>query len=238
VLRYYPVPTQTPTPTPDLCPPVGVSYGTLSIVGAPSDRPAAQHADLNLARRGYARAWGYDPAITTDCAVPPDDASAPQLRGLFGDHRRPTGVSIHWVYRWDWDCNCPLMSYEDRWGPSLLRVATTPGETLHVPASGYSIDDAQGYEVLVLYAAPTRITLKYTREDNVVRGYTLHLEDICVDANLLALYEQMNAAGRANLPALRAMQPFAHAPQGTVGLVIRDNGNWMNPRHCADWWRT
>ena len=58
-----------------------------------------------------------------------------------------------------------------------------------------------GYGALVLYAEPTRLTLKYTREDNVVSGFTLHLENICDDANLLALYRQLNAAGRSQLPA-------------------------------------
>ena len=53
------------------------------------------------------------------------------------------------------------------------------------------------YEVLVLYAAEDRITLKYTRNDNVISGYTLHLEQVCVDPVLLALYSTGTAQGAA-----------------------------------------
>jgi hypothetical protein len=109
-----------------------------------------------------------------------------------------------------------------------------PGETLHVPGSGYTI--GSGYEVLVLYAAEDRITLKYTREDNVVVGYTLHLEGICVEPSLLALYRARNVAGREQLPALRARQAFGRAVGGEVGVVIRDSGAFMDPRSRNDWW--
>jgi hypothetical protein len=104
-----------------------------------------------------------------------------------------------------------------------------------VPESGYSI--GQGYEVLVLYADQERITLKYTSEDNVVSGYTLHVEKICVESNLLTLYEQMNAAGRAHLPALRAGQAFGRARGDEIGISIRDAGRFMDPRVRKDWWR-
>jgi hypothetical protein len=229
-------PTPSPTPTP-LCWPIpGATYGTLTIVGSPSDRPAEAHADLNLALRGYTPAVGAYVGLLDNCWATPDDSRAPQLRGLFADRRRPVFVGVYWVYQWDWACNCRSTRVEDRWGPSFAKVAVTPGEVLYVPESGYSID-AQGYEVLVLYAGEERITLKYTREDNVVQGYTLHLEDICVDPNLLALYRACNAGGRWILPALRARHPLGHARGEVMGLAIRDSGNWMDPRHCADWWR-
>ena len=38
----------------DECQPIpGEEYGTLDVEGPPTDRPAEQHADLNLALRGY-----------------------------------------------------------------------------------------------------------------------------------------------------------------------------------------
>jgi hypothetical protein len=230
-----PVPTATPALSCHAIP--GQSYGTLTINGSPSDRPAEQHADLNLALRAYTYAPGETPVLSNDCAETPDDPCAPQLRGLFADHRVPTFLSMYWVYKWDWTCNCRLAQFETLCGPALVKVAVTPDEVLYVPDSCYRIDPA-GYEVLVLYATETRITLKYTREDNVLVGYTLHLEDICVDPNLLALYRAMDAQGRGRLPALFPRQPFGHAKAMPVGIVIRDSGNWMNPRSCKDWWRT
>ncbi len=240
-----PSPTPKPSPTPDSCQPIpNQHYGTLNIVGDPSDRPAEQHADLNLALRGYAPASpNATNRIADNCSAHSDDTRAPQLCGLFADHRRPIFLGVFRVWQWDWENNRRGTEFErgllacGQERVSLARLQMTPGEILRVPASGYSIDDAGGYEVLVLYASETRITLKYTREDNVVEGYTLHLENICVNPDLLALYLQMNAAGRRNLPALKAGQAFARARGNAMGLVIRDNGNWMDPRCCNDWWR-
>jgi hypothetical protein len=89
----------------------------------------------------------------------------------------------------------------------------------------------------VLYAAPDRITLKYTRTDNVVHGYTLHLVGLCVDPPLLDLYRSWNAAGRGQLPALQPGQAFGRAASATVGVAIRDSGTFMDPRSRKDWWR-
>jgi hypothetical protein len=110
-----------------------------------------------------------------------------------------------------------------------------PEETIHVPESGYTI--GSGYEVLVLYASRERITLKYTRNDNVVSGYTLHVENVCVEPTLLALYQAWNDAGRSQLPALRAGQAFGRARGDEIGVVIRDNGTSMDPRSRKDWWQ-
>jgi hypothetical protein len=90
---------------------------------------------------------------------------------------------------------------------------------------------------LVLYAGQERLTLKYTGEDNVVAGYTLHIEGICVEPNLLALYEDMDAAGRSRLPALRTGQAFGRTYGDEVGIAIRDAGRFMDPRVRKDWWR-
>lgn len=118
---------------------------------------------------------------------------------------------------------------------TLAELATAPGELIRVPNSGYTIGG--GYEVLVLYATPERITLKYTRNDNVVHGFTLHLEGVCIDRHLLALYQASNAAGRGNLPALRAGQAVGRAEDDTIGVAIRDSGTFLDPRSRKDWWR-
>jgi LysM repeat protein len=216
----------------DPCTPIpGEHYATLPIVGPPTDRPAAQHADLNLALRGYSLTTARLGLI--DIAGPTDDRAL-QLVGLFADKRTPVFSNVYRVNNWDWARNArggPITDFE----VTLAGLATTVGETIHVPDSGYSI--GQGYAVLVLYADSNRITLKYTGEDSVVHGYTLHVEGVCVAPNLLALYEQMNAAGRRQLPALRAGQALGRARGDEIRAAIRDTGRYMDPRTRKDWWR-
>lgn len=226
-----PEPT-TPEPGPDPCAPIpGESYGALPIVGPPTDRPAAQHGDINLALRGY------DPTSAERGLIDvsgPTDHQAPQLAGLFADKRTPAFSNVYRVNNWDWGRNArggPITEFE----VTLIGCAAKPGETIHVPDSGYSI--GQGYEVLVLYADSQRITFKYTGEDSVVQGYAIHVEGVCVEPNLLALYEQMNAAGRRQLPALRAGQAFGRARGNEIQVAIRDTGRFMDPRTRKDWWR-
>lgn len=97
-------------------------------------------------------------------------------------------------------------------------------------------DSGTTYEVLVLYASEQRITLKYTREDTVAQGYTLHIEDVCVAPALLDAYRTLNTAGRVQLPALKQGQAFGRAMNTEIGVVIRDTGSFMDPRSEKDWW--
>ncbi len=231
VLPPQPAP-QPPTPPVDPSAPIpGESYGALAIVGAPSDRPAAQHGDLNLALRGYIAATAQRSLI--DMAGP-TDPRAPQLAGLFTDKRTPVISNVYRVNNWDWGHNArggPISDVEVTLGGFQVQAA----EPVRVPDAGYSI--GQGYAVLVLYADQERITLKYTGEDNVVIGYTLHVEGVYVEPNLLSLYNQMNAAGRRQLPALRAGQGFGRARNVEIGVAVRDSGRFMDPRVRKDWWR-
>lgn len=89
----------------------------------------------------------------------------------------------------------------------------------------------------MLYADSNRITLKYTGEDSVVSGYALHIEGVCVEPKLLALYNQMNGAGRRQLPALKPFQPLGRARGVEIQVTIRDTGKFMDPRVRKDWWR-
>ncbi len=211
----------------------GETYNTVTIISTPTERPAEAHADLNLALRGY---------ITTTATLGlvdiggGSDANAPQLYNLFQDTRTPTFTVAYRVYDWNWACNCrgaPLTT----WDVTLAGMATTKDEIIRVPGSGYDIGRLpNGFEVMVLYAAPNRVTLKYTREDNVVSGYTVHIENICVEPTLLSLYNTMNAAGRASLPALYAGQGIGRAVGNQIGVAIRDTGQFMDPRSRKDWW--
>ncbi len=212
------------------CTPTGETYGTLAPID-PAAGDMSQHPDVNLAIRGYVRTTANLGLVDYAGNIDPD---APQLYTLFSDQRTPIFNAAYQVYRWDWTCNCrsgPIT----KWDVTLLGMQTTPGEIIHLPNSGYDVGG--GYGALVLYAEPTRLTLKYTREDNVVSGYTLHLENICVDANLLALYRQLNAAGRAELPALWPGQPLGRAPGTEIDAATRDNGSFLDPRSRKDWWQ-
>jgi hypothetical protein len=146
----------------------------------------------------------------------------------------PALTTVYQVYDWNWGCNCRggLLT---TWEVTLAGMGVTPGEVLYFPDSGYNIGN--GYEALVLYASEERLTLKYTREDNVVQGYTIHIENICVEPSLLALYESWNSAGRGRLPALGAGQPLGRARGSEFGAAIRDWGTFLDPRSRKDWWQ-
>ena len=216
--------------TVDPCAPIpGESYGTLTIVGSPTDRPAEEHADLNLALRSYVSTSAYLGLVDYGGST---DPGAPQLAGLCVGCAPPFH-SAYRVHHWNWSTNQRAEPITDP-PVTLVGMDLAPGTTVHVPDSGYTI--GSGYEVLVLYASEDRITLKYTREDNVIFGYTLHVENICVEPSLLALYQAMNAAGRSSLPALRSGQAFGRA-RGEIGVAIRDCGAFLDPRSRKDWWK-
>jgi len=111
-----------------------------------------------------------------------------------------------------------------------------PDEPVSLPSRGPQIY-AGGYTALVLYASEQRITLGYTRRDSVAPGYAVHLESVCVDPNLLALYRQANAAGRGVLPALHNGDVLGTAREGEVLVAVRDRGTFMDPRTRKDWWK-
>jgi hypothetical protein len=240
---YLPIVFRTETSPCDPIP--GESYAVISVNPPSTDRPAEVHADLNLALRSYEQ-------TTADLGLvdlPGEtDFNAPQLPGLFGDNRTPILATVHQVYDWNWPSNSrgDLLTDPE---VTLAGFATTPEEIIHVPSSGYNIGSklnvpqrgvtigADGYEVLVLYASTERITLKYTREDNVIAGYTIHIEGICVEPNLLDLYQSRNDKGRDHLPALMAGQGVGRADGSEIQVAIRDTGSFMDTRSRKDWWR-
>lgn len=206
--------------------------GLLAPESPPADRPAAEHPDLNLGLRGYAP---VDAAARLVDYGGSTDSEAPSLRGLYlyasdGD---PRFARVYRVYDWDWAADArgaPIASPE----VTLATIALDRWEPVFVPPSGYTV--GSGYAVLVLYAEEGRVTLKYTRDDNVVGGYTLHLEGLLVHPELLAAYRAADAAGRTVLPALRAGDVVGLARGGEVGVAIRDAGRFMDPRSRKDWW--
>ena len=206
------------------------TYGQLAPI-EPATGDMSKHPDVNLAVRGYEPTSAFLGLVDYAGYV---DPNAPQLYTLFANNRTPVFTAAYRVYRWDWTCNC-RSGLIVKWDVTLLGMRTTPGELIRLPVAGYDVGG--GYGALVLYADPTRLTLKYTRDDNVVEGYTIHLEHICVDVNLLAKYLNLNAAGRGELPALRPGQPLGRASGSEIDAAIRDGGSFLDPRSRKDWWQ-
>jgi hypothetical protein len=163
----------------------------------------------------------------------PTDANAPKLDTLFAPDRVPAFVANYAVNNWDWGTNSPAGPITD-WEVTLAGFGTAPGEVLGLPVSGYDI--GAGRQARVLFADDDSITLKYTGEDNVIWGYTIHVVGICVEPGLRALYDARDAAGRAELPALFGDQPFGRARGLEIQVAIRDTGAFMDPRSQKDWW--
>ncbi len=214
------------------CQAAGETYNTLSVNPPSTDRAAEQHADLNLALRGYQ-------GVTADKSLvvyggSSDPKNPPQLPGLFADNRTATVGSLSQIYDWNWTSNS-RGSLLNVWEATLAGLNVTPGETIYVPASGYDV--GSGYQALVLYASDQRITLKYSNADNVVSGYTIHIENICVDPGLLSLYVASDAAGRSELPALNSGQGLGRALSSQIGVATRSDGAFLDPRSKNDWWR-
>lgn len=228
---FLPVVRQAPEPEPPDCNVPGSSYGTLSIASNPTPRPVSENPDFNITVRGWRPSNG---GLTLINYGPSEDGKAPQLDTLFAPRRLPAFTGGWDIYGWDWECMCPTEPNRP-WDLTLLGLATTPGEVIYPPDSGYDIGG--GHDALVLYASPTQLTLKYTREDHVVWGYTIHIEEICVEPDLLALYRQADAAGRWSLPAVRGGQPLGRAAGEQILVSVRDTGSFMDPRSHHDWWK-
>ncbi len=230
---YLPLIRQDAPPCPATSP---RQYAIIPVLPPVTDRPAAQHADLNLALRGAQPVAAPLTLVDYGGATDPD---APQLAGIFSDDRTPTFVSAAQVRAWDWMCGTATGCRGEAitWPPvTLLAVRTMPDEPLAIPDRAAEIFGG-GYVALVLYAEEQRLTLKYTREDNVVYGYTVHLEALCVDPNLLATYRRANSQGRSSLPGLRNGQAVGSARGGQVQVAVRDVGAFMDPRSRKDWWQ-
>jgi hypothetical protein len=212
-------------------------------------RPAHLHADKNLALRSYSPT---DPPLRELVDYGSGDPKQPpQFATLFQPYRVPPLIGFYRVHHWNW---APSPATGTRGDPitdypaTALRLGTAPGEVLHVPESGYNIGGDPKMEVLVLFADEDSIALRYTREDSSAPpGYTLHVDNICTDPNLLALYNALDdypdgpryrySNDSYNLPNLPAGKPFGTARGGEIVVAIADTGAFQDPRSCNDWWQ-
>lgn len=248
---YLPLVAWYPTPTPYSCP---ISSGNVYSAGVAYQvdtddpvRPAWDHADKNISLRGYAP--NTDPGLKRELVdYGCDDANAPQFATLFQPARVPSFVDFYYTHNWAW---APSPDPGSRGDPvttppvTALGLRTTPGEVLRVPESGYDI--GLGMEVLVIFADADTVALRYTRDDSSApSGYTLHVDNICTDPNLLALYDTFDDYPDApryqypnpsyDLPHLPAGRPLGTARGGEVVIAISDAGTFQDPRSCNEWW--
>ncbi len=215
------------------CPtsPWATDYMMVPTVGAKTDRPAATHPDLNVKIRGFAPTGGTLGLIDVGG---PTDSKAPRLYTMLVDSGTPTFVENFQVNNWDWTAMKVGAPISD---PPVTMVAweTTPGQPIRLPKSGYTI--APGIGARVLFLDDDSITLKYTAEDNVVYGYTMHVLDLCIEPKLREVYDDAQTKGRGSLPGLAALQPFARARGDRVRVTIRDTDSFMDPRVKKAWYQ-
>jgi hypothetical protein len=197
------------------------------------DHPDYAHGDLNLGQRGYAAA----PASAGFVDLGGGEPGAPQLSALFRGHG-PHPIKTYRVYDWNWGCGAHGCRGDLLANPevTLLGLAVVAGEELAAPRRDAEVYGG-GYNALVLYAEPTRLTLSYCRDGTVANGYVVQLEGLCVDPNLLAVYRACNAAGRGTLPGLHAGEVLGTAAGGELKVAVRDRGTFMDPRSRGEWWR-
>jgi len=251
---YFPI-ISIPEPSP--CPTTSSrQYGSIAAYQYDLDdpvRPAELHADKNIDLRSYDVINSSSVKKSLVNYGSDDPVQPPQLATLFQPNRVPYLANIYRVHDWNW---APSPNPGTRGNllttpqVTALGVATVPGEILRTPSSDYDIGG--GMEVMVLYADWNTITLRYTREDSSGSpGYTLHIDGICTDPNLLALYlyrdrpdgpryRYVPPSGRPYsyyLPGLPAGKPLGTALGSEVVLAIVDSGGFMDPRSCNEWWQ-
>ncbi len=221
---------------PSSCPTTSTAqFNSIPVGGPPADHPDYLHGDLNLSLRGYEPTSAYLGLVDYGGDT---DPNAVQLPGLFSDRRTPAFSGAYQVYNWDWGCGQHGCRGRLLTSPevTLLGMATTRGEAIGIPSRDPEVYIG-GFKTMVLYAEQQRITLTYTRGDTVAVGYAVHIENVCVDPNLLSLYRQLNAAGRGWLPALRNGETLGTAAGNEIRIAVRDNGTFMDPRSRKDWWQ-
>jgi len=242
VVRAYP-PTSTPSPTPTpACPASSsASWGAMSPVRrftAPST--ASSSPDLNLRVRGWYTVneplgfavYGYPPG------QPPDTQNPLYLSHVVPGSSVASFVSVYQVSDWDWTgCDCPVPRNPSPYPVTMLGLRTTLGQPLFVPRRNLPVNDRGGFVAMVLYADARQLAFTYQQDDTVSEGYLVHLENLCVDPNLVALYQQLNSGGRALLPGVQNDSVVGTASGSEVDVVVRDSGSFLDPRSWQDWWQ-
>ncbi len=210
-------------------------------------RPATDHADKNIELRSYI--LNTDPNLVRELVDygSGDSTQPPQFATLFSPYQVPPFADFHQVHHWNWEPSPdPGTRSDPITDPPVTAVSfiLAPGTNLHTPTSGYDIGG--GMEVIVLFADADTVTLHYTREDSAAVGYTVHIDNICTDPNLLSLYDSLDASDGPrydypssgyNLPTLSTGQIFGTTSLENMVIAVSDTGAFQDPRSCNEWWQ-
>jgi hypothetical protein len=162
---------------------------------------ASRSPDLNMNVRGWypvAELLGFVQYPYPPDA-PPDTEHPLHLSNIAGS-TAASFVRTYQVNDWDWlGCNCPVSRNPSPYPVTMLGLRTIPSQPLHIASRDRPVDP-RGYTAMVLYAEPGQIALKYTWDDRVDDGYLVHLVNLCVDPNLVALYQRLDAADAIHCP--------------------------------------
>ena len=211
--KAFPTATSTPNFT---CPSFSnENYDTTSVL-VKNPQPLSSRRDLTL-----------PPLIPVSVTlsliegeIADPDPKVPRFSSIFSPKRVPRFLA---AYKAEGEVRGPYPPEVE-----ILEVETTPGEPLRFPQTGYDIGG--GNAAMVLNANDDKITFKITREDNVVYGYTLYFEGVCLDKNLEALYQKLNQEGRNYLPAIKVGQIFGWAKKESLKIALRDTGTFLDLR--------
>jgi hypothetical protein len=199
---------------------------------------AAASPDLNMNVRGWYAVEEYPGFVQYPYppGEPPDTQHPLRLSNIAGS-TVASFFSTYQAYDWDWlGCNCAVPRSPSPYPVTMLGLRTTPGQALRIAGRNLPVDP-RGFTAMVLYADAGQIALKYTWEDRVDTGYLVHLVNLCVDPNLVALYRRLNAAGRHTLPAVYNLSIIGTALGDEVDVIVRDSGSFLDPRSRQDWWQ-
>jgi len=168
-----------------------------------------------------------------------DPNMPPQISTLFPTHY-PKISKTYIINAWDYENNhnLPGQSATPAYRVHMLGLEAAPGEALVGLKAGRTIDGTNVF--LVLYATKNYILMIHANEDSWDEygppGYPFYFIDICVDPNLVSLYEKNQNEGRNELPGIATGQVFGYAKDNEVKFVIRDTMSFMDSRYKEDWW--
>lgn len=216
-------------------------------------RPTATWVGKNLRFRGYVDVTGqtgYTPSLV-DYGSGSEDGVAPQFRTIYHSPHTPSAASLRFYKVYDWDTSGPhpgvqttLLSHRPI---TAIGLPTNAGEIIHAPDSPVRINS--GVMAMVMYADANSVTIAYHRQDSAGDvGYTVYIDGLCTDPNLVALYNTLDTTGSRytfvgrgsehyHLPYLTPNQAIGTAAGTTVVVAIVDSGPFEDPRSCRGWWQ-
>jgi hypothetical protein len=131
------------------------------------------------------------------------------------------------------------------WPPMVSGLSFPACNNVTLPSTGAVPKEIHpGLQALVVYADATSLTLQYTLHDGPQpppagsegTGYTVYIDNIDVNPNIILDYNLADINDRRQLPALAPNAVVGRARSGEIRVAIRDTGTAMDPRSSTDWW--